>query len=149
MAQQILDCDRPSERLKYKLRLAGLIPPFDAHLRTGKLRDVCRYWIIKPELAVLHQHHRSHGGDWLRHRVKSKNGIRAHRQFGCDIAHAEILVENRFAVLLDQQYRARNFSARDFVGDVGTYPREAIGCEIVRGRGWRLRSRDPVPPSSG
>src|SRR5215831_8773693 len=106
MAQQILDCDRPSERLKYKLRLAGLILPFDAHLRTGKLRDVCRYWIIKPELAVLDQHHGSDAGDRLRHRIEPEDGVRAHRELGCDVADAKILLINRRAVLLDQQDRA-------------------------------------------
>jgi hypothetical protein len=50
--------------------------------------------------------------------MQTEDGVIGHRQPGCDIAHAEELVIDRLAMLLDQQNRARNLAVRNLVAEI-------------------------------
>ena len=142
VAQQILDGDRPLERFERELRLAGLV---DADFHVGKRRNVFCDGIVKPELAVLDQHHGDDRRDRLRHRVEAEDRIRRHRQFCRDVAHAKAFEIDRLAVSLDQENRAGNLSARDVVPDVIADARKSFGRKAARDVGRRFRFRGIAP----
>jgi hypothetical protein len=65
------------------------------------------------QFAVSDQHHRGGVGDGLGHRAQREHRVQAHRRLGRDVAIAEGLQIDRLAVLLDQDDRAGNATARD------------------------------------
>jgi len=119
VAQQIRDPDRTVERLPRQHHRAVGPALFHADPDVRKSRDEFRDGIVELQLAILDQHHGGNRGDRLRHRIQAKDRIRVHRQFGRDIADAEIFGINRLAVLLDQEDRAGDLSGRDLVSDKG------------------------------
>jgi hypothetical protein len=127
MTQQVLDRDRPIERLQRQHDLAIVAPFLDADLHVGEGPNVFRDGIGERELAVLDEHHGRDAGDGLRHRIETEYGVRAHRKLGRDIADAEILEIDRLAMLLDQQDCARDFAGRDLVSDVIRNLRQPFG----------------------
>ena len=128
MAQQVFDGDRALQRLKHELSI-GLL---DTDLRFRKGRDVFRQRIVKPELAVIDQHHRGNRGDSFRHRIKPEDAVRGHRPSAFDIAQAEALEIDGLTVLLDQNDRAGNLAGGNLVADVIADPLQFFARETCR-----------------